>query len=706
MNTPTTGEETGSTMPTAIEGRLIAGRYRLLEKIGEGGAAEVFCATDERLQRRVAMKLLRSQYVQDPTWRKRFQVEARAAASLQHPNIVDVYDFGEEPDGTVFIVMPFIVGLNLREVLSVRGRLTPSETVALGRQVCMALAAAHARGLVHRDVKPQNILMDMNSTARLTDFGIVKVHDGDALTQVGIAFGTAAYLSPEQAMGSVVGALSDIYSLGCVLYEALAGRPPFTGQSPASVAYKQVWEQPMPLHDLAPGVPNSLESLVMRCLSKGPADRSTSAEVLEQELRCTGVGTGPLSTAVPWETEMPEKASVRSSSRWDAPTEIFRQVSTSTSAVTGARTVPHARVSTGLNSVVPVAPRPQRAQYLAQSADEGRVVALWRSKKAGWVQVTALLGLVTLSVAGFLAAHHLPMTASEAASNRKVASPPQQAPSGTAVPAVVVVPSTTPLAASVALPEPSASRPDLTPTTPPRDEAVDVSVASPTLAPLVAPPAGPTSTLAAHDVAAGMGVVPPPIVVVAAHPALPPSNTPVPVTATLVPPGNSPVPTAPSRASSTAQSVPTRSLMLPVPTPARAAHTPIPAHTAKMSHTGRATNVPSTPSQPTPMVMPPTSIPTDVPVAPAPTETALPPSDASVQASPTAAPSALESVVNQAIAGNPKAVANYLGGRKTALLTILGEIIQNAKGKIDLGAARDLLLKKLEELRKAPGDQG
>lgn len=272
-----------------IDENLLAGRYRLIEKVGEGGAAEVFRARDQRLDRIVAIKILRRQFLHDPASRSRFINEARAAAGLAHPNIVDVYDFGETPDGSMFIAMQFVEGQDLKEILQRRGRMTAAETVSIITQVCAALQAAHARGFIHRDVKPQNILVDRKGHARLGDFGIVKALSGPELTQTGMTFGTAAYLSPEQATGEPIGPQSDVYALGCVMYEMLSGTPPFMGDNPAIVAYKQVWEQPRPLHSLAPEVPPSLENIVMRCLQKDPRSRYPNTEILAAEL--TGLGS-------------------------------------------------------------------------------------------------------------------------------------------------------------------------------------------------------------------------------------------------------------------------------------------------------------------------------------------------------------------------------------------------------------------------------
>ncbi|MDQ3703956.1 MAG: protein kinase [Chloroflexota bacterium] len=288
----------GST-PMMEGGKLLAGRYRLLEKVGEGGAAEVFRARDQRLDRTVAIKLLRPQFSYDDPSRKRFAIEAKTAAGIAHPNIVDIYDFGESDDGSMFIAMQFVQGVNLKDLLQKRGRLSSAETIAIARQACYALQAAHERGLIHRDVKPQNILIDKAGHVHLTDFGIVKALSGPALTQSGMTFGTAAYMSPEQATGAPIKAAADLYSLGCVMYEMLCGMPPFTGENPAIVAYKQVWEQPRPLHDVVAEVPPSLESIVMRLLNKDPGRRYESAQDLVADLDALNVTSSQPTQAVP-----------------------------------------------------------------------------------------------------------------------------------------------------------------------------------------------------------------------------------------------------------------------------------------------------------------------------------------------------------------------------------------------------------------------
>ncbi len=271
-------------------GRLLAGRYELLERVGEGGSAEVFRARDHRLDRVVAVKVLRPQFGSDATARTRFAVEARSAAALNLSNIVPVYDFGAADDGSLFIVMRYIDGPSLRQMLAEGGRLPTAAAADLGRQIAEALSAAHQHGLIHRDVKPGNILVDAAGTAHLTDFGTVKALVGaDDLTKSGTIFGTAAYISPEQATGGSIGPATDLYALGVVLYEALAGRQPFEGDDPVALSYRHAHEDPIRLSSLMPTIDPELESLVMQSLHKNPRDRphdaATVAMVLERVAR-------------------------------------------------------------------------------------------------------------------------------------------------------------------------------------------------------------------------------------------------------------------------------------------------------------------------------------------------------------------------------------------------------------------------------------
>ena len=391
-------------------GRLLADRYRLLEKVGEGGAAEVFRAKDQRLDRIVAVKLLRPQYTHDQASRQRFIQEAKASASLSHANIVDIYDFGEAPDGSMFIAMQYIEGQNLKDILQKRGRLTAEETISITRQACYALSAAHARGMVHRDVKPQNIMIDRKGNAHLTDFGIVKALSGPSLTQSGMTFGTAAYMSPEQATGAPVGPTSDIYSLGCVMYEALAGTPPFMGDNPAVVAYKQVWEQPRPLHELVPEVPPSLESMVMRCLNKDSNRRYPDTEALAADLDAINVAFSQPTQAV----SLGSLASApRPSAQWmpagaRPSAEMSQPVPIPAQSQGGVGTVPVARAQTPAYGSVPVpqvVPPVRSAGPYTGPAEPPRQIqtvdVTTTRRSIGWMPIVLLtaLGLILLGFA-------------------------------------------------------------------------------------------------------------------------------------------------------------------------------------------------------------------------------------------------------------------------------------------------------------------
>ncbi len=264
---------------------VLGGRYRLEASIGTGGMAQVFRGIDTTLDRTVAIKILAPQFASDPSFVDRFRREAQAAARLNHPNIVNVYDTGVDGD-TNYSVMEYVEGRTLAEYLATGGRLSPTKAAEIAEKVAEALAAAHAQGVIHRDIKPANIMVTRDGRVKVMDFGIARLVAGpDTVEQTAAVLGTAAYLSPEQAQGEAVDARSDLYSLGVVLYEILAGRPPFTGDSAMAVAYKHVQETPVPPSTLNPDVPPQLDAVVMRSLAKNPANRYQTAGEFGDDLR-------------------------------------------------------------------------------------------------------------------------------------------------------------------------------------------------------------------------------------------------------------------------------------------------------------------------------------------------------------------------------------------------------------------------------------
>jgi eukaryotic-like serine/threonine-protein kinase len=264
-------------------GRVFNRRYRLKEKIGSGGMAEVYLADDLQLNREVAVKVLHAQYAADPAFIQRFRQEAQAAANLNHPNIVNIHDWGNEGD-LYYIVMEYVEGQDLKDILRSSGRLPPERAAEIAAEVCAALQFAHRNNLVHRDIKPHNIIITGTGQVKVMDFGIAREGNGGGITQTGMIMGTPQYISPEQAQGLAVDGRSDIYSLGIVLYEMLAGQVPFDDPSPVAVTYKQVREDATPPSVINPEIPATLESIVMKAMSKNPANRFQSAQEMKADL--------------------------------------------------------------------------------------------------------------------------------------------------------------------------------------------------------------------------------------------------------------------------------------------------------------------------------------------------------------------------------------------------------------------------------------
>ncbi|MBC8194750.1 MAG: Stk1 family PASTA domain-containing Ser/Thr kinase [Acidimicrobiia bacterium] len=276
------------------------GRYELHRQIARGGMADVYLARDLLLDRPVAVKVLFDEFADEPDFVERFRREAQAAANLNHPNIVSVYDWGEE-QGTYFIVMEYVEGRSLAEIIRTEGALHPDRAADIATDVTAALGFAHRNGLVHRDVKPGNVLVTTGGQVKVADFGIATAIAGAQhdLTRDGTVMGTATYFSPEQAQGRQVDPRSDLYSLGVVLYEMLLGRPPFTGETPVAVAYQHVQNSPPSLRQSGAAVAESLEAVTLKLLAKNPVNRYPTAEDLRSDLRRYREGAHDLRHSAP-----------------------------------------------------------------------------------------------------------------------------------------------------------------------------------------------------------------------------------------------------------------------------------------------------------------------------------------------------------------------------------------------------------------------
>lgn len=309
-------------------GKILAGRYEILSKLGTGGMAKVYKARCTWLDREVTVKVLRDELVNDDEFVRRFKQEAQAVAKLSHPNIVSVYDVGQGEDGLYYIVMEYIDGPTLKELIKQEGRLAPEKAIEIAIQICSALEHAHENNIIHRDIKPHNILLTSRGKVKVTDFGIARAVAASTVTHPGKIMGSVHYLSPEQARGEIVGAASDLYSAGAVFYEMVTGRVPFEGDSPISVALKHLQEPIISPRELDSTIPEAVEQVILRALNKDPQKRYQTAREMITALQAAARGEilPELPAAVSDQPETPEikgAPGFENSDAWDETTQRF-----------------------------------------------------------------------------------------------------------------------------------------------------------------------------------------------------------------------------------------------------------------------------------------------------------------------------------------------------------------------------------------------
>jgi len=372
-------------------------RYELHRKLARGGMSNVYLARDLLLDRPVAVKVLFPEYAKEDSFVERFKREAQAAANLNHPNIVAIYDWGQQAS-TYFIVMEYVEGRSLSEIIRAEGPLHPTRAAEVTADVAAALGFAHRNGVVHRDVKPGNVLVGPTGQVKVADFGIAQAISGaqTSLTQAGSVMGTATYFSPEQAQGKQVDPRSDLYSLGCVLFEMLTSKPPFSGETPVAIAYKHVQEAPAPPSSLGVSVPEPLEAIVMKLLNKQPADRYASAEDLRADLRRFLEGQPVHAMAVGTAVTAGAAAGLAAGAA---------------TSMVGSTAPP---VSTGAPSAVAPDPGLAGADTAApQYAQDAGGYAPPRNRRTGWFIAVMILLLVALAVGLFFLAQNISKTSTK-----------------------------------------------------------------------------------------------------------------------------------------------------------------------------------------------------------------------------------------------------------------------------------------------------
>ena len=381
---------------------VINDRYEVHKRVGRGGMADVFLARDLLLDRQVAIKILFPEFAVDPNFVERFRREAQAAANLSHPNIVNVYDWGRY-EGTYFIAMEYVQGRTLAEILKTNQRLTPKQDAEIASEVAAALGFAHEAGLAHRDIKPANILIGSNGQVKVADFGIARAMNSATesnLTQAGAVMGTASYFSPEQAQGAQPDPRSDLYSLGIVMYEMVAGRPPFTGENPVSIAYKQVHDNPQPLNQIVEGVPRPFEAIIAKLLAKDPKLRYPSAHALRDDLRRfrNGEQVQALVAAAARPVAAGGAAGVA------AAAALAHDVGTTpmvTEPYSGSQQAAHPPIAGAPTATMPQQPGPELSEYPPGASPEARYYQDSNSR-TGWYALAAFVALIALVAGGVL----------------------------------------------------------------------------------------------------------------------------------------------------------------------------------------------------------------------------------------------------------------------------------------------------------------